>query len=271
MYRIPDNEIKDICFSILCYFDDVCRENNLRYSLAYGTLLGAVRHKGFIPWDDDIDVIMPREDYEKLLGLKLYNKRYSILSHKYSRSYRYTFAKMIDTKTLLIEKTKPDQKIGVYIDIFPTDYFFSNDVQALNKENRKRLKYLKWIANTSLNKKKAIVKSLCQNILVLFDKEYVSKQYDKYDKFIESIYSQKGEYCGMLTAGVYGEKEIFLFDLFEGELCELSFEGRKFKVIARYKEFLEQIYGDYLQLPPEEKRISNHSFSGYYLEENGGI
>ena len=117
------DEVKQVELEILEYVDKICKENNIQYSLAYGTMLGAVRHKGFIPWDDDIDILLKREEYEKLLRI-LYSKtdeKYQVFSLK-DEGYWYSYAKVTDTRTIIVEKNDRNMKECVYIDIFPIDY-----------------------------------------------------------------------------------------------------------------------------------------------------
>ena len=130
-------ELQKIELEILKYIDKVCKENNLTYFLAYGTLIGAIRHKGFIPWDDDVDIQMPRDDYNKLCDiLKEENGRYKLLDHKEGLGYIYPFAKVIDSNTRLIETGLTETvNMGVYIDIFPID--------GTPNDFKKRKKYLK--------------------------------------------------------------------------------------------------------------------------------
>ena len=114
-------EKKKILVSILSEVHNFCDENNLKYFLPGGTLIGAVRHKGFIPWDDDIDIYMPRNDYEKFLcEFNKESERYQVISLK-TDGYYLPFGKVIDTKTVLIENVDSDYKMGIYLDIFPLD------------------------------------------------------------------------------------------------------------------------------------------------------
>ena len=117
-------ELHQIETDILTAIDEICRKENIRYYLAGGTLLGAVRHKGFIPWDDDIDIAMPRDDYERFLKVmrKGAHPYYKILALEYKEDYPYTFAKVVDTRTRLQEEIGKDlPEMGVFIDIFPLD------------------------------------------------------------------------------------------------------------------------------------------------------
>ena len=124
MKQMTTDEIKKVQLDILIYVDKICKDNNIKYSLAYGTLIGAIRHKGFIPWDDDIDIVLKRSEYERLLEV-LYkddNSKYMIFSMK-DEGYFYPYAKVGDLDTIIREKNWPDiQNLGVNIDVFPVDY-----------------------------------------------------------------------------------------------------------------------------------------------------
>ena len=120
--QIPADVIKEIELSILDYIDDVCKTNHIKYYLAYGTLLGAIRHKGFIPWDDDIDIYLLRDDYMKFVKIvnEQRNDRYEILSIYNDDSYNYEFAKVIDKRTALnASNFIINKKEGVWVDVFP--------------------------------------------------------------------------------------------------------------------------------------------------------
>ena len=117
--RLAPAEIKSLQMEILCSIHNFCVNNNIRYSLAYGTLLGAIRHKGYIPWDDDVDILMPRPDYEKFLKLYPgYNKNHTVQTYINDDSYYLAFAKVYDNRTELIVFPT---RTGVFVDIFPVD------------------------------------------------------------------------------------------------------------------------------------------------------
>lgn len=130
-------EIKKIQLEILKYVDQFCSQNNIKYALGYGTLIGAVRHKGFIPWDDDIDIIMRRNDYNRFI--ELFSKetgRYKVWSHNLQTDYPIPYAKVTDEKTLKLEGTNYYVERGVDIDVFPLDDL-PNDEKAVDKVFKK--------------------------------------------------------------------------------------------------------------------------------------
>lgn len=143
MKRITDiAELRKVQTGILDDIHRFCTANGIMYFLSCGTLIGAVRHKGYIPWDDDLDLYMPRKDYDRFV--KLYTDaggRYRVLDPKKEKNYFYTFAKVVDTRTLLVETETEGYQIGVYVDIFPVDYVSDNEAERQRIFKRKRLLY----------------------------------------------------------------------------------------------------------------------------------
>lgn len=135
MERIIElKELKQIQLDILKYVHEFCVQNDIRYFLVYGTLIGAVRHQGYIPWDDDIDICMPRPDYERFL--KLFNKNksgYQVNAFELNDNFPYTFGKVEDLNTTFIEKTDYSFPMGVNIDVFPIDGI-NNDAKLIKKQ-----------------------------------------------------------------------------------------------------------------------------------------
>ena len=127
-------ELKEIEFDILKVFDAFCKEHNIKYFLAYGTLLGAIRYKKFIPWDDDVDVLVPREDYDRILTLFQDDDRYNLFAYEKNQDYRFPFAKLCDMTTRKVEFNLDNGvELGVDMDIFPLDYW-DNDVEKAKQE-----------------------------------------------------------------------------------------------------------------------------------------
>lgn len=258
-------EIQKISLDILLFVDKICKENNLKYCLAYGTAIGAVRHKGFIPWDDDIDIIMLRDDYDKFLKIiDNYNHDTYKCLHVGDKNYFYGFAKVVDLRTVLEENNfirNPD--LGVYIDVFPVD---GVNEQTYEKDFAKFKKYHKLLIFAS-NKKfkkspKGMAHTLKKLILYPFVKligwKYLLKKTEQIRKRVPLNTTSK-----VATYGSSHDKPVFDKKIFDN-IIEVDFEGYKFPILKDYDLYLTQLYGDYMKLPPEEQQVSNHSFKAYW-------
>ncbi len=250
-------ELQKYTKGILEYFADFCERNNLRYFLAGGTLLGAVRHKGFIPWDDDIDIAMPRPDYEKLISMRdKFDGRYILRYWRWDKDVYYSFLKAEDTHTTKIEGINSKFKYvgGLSIDIFPQDGLPDD----LAKQHRIVKNYYRMLAVRNYRVvfsgkrwKRLAVGILHKVLFGMIPFESVVRNYVEKYPYDQSKYVRS--FCGL-----YGEKETYRRELF-GEEIAMSFEGRHYTVPLHYHEYLTQMYGDYMKIPPEEKRVSNHS------------
>ena len=250
-------ELKFLEIDILRHFVEICDKLNLRYYLLGGTLLGAVRHKGFIPWDDDIDVGMPRKDYEVFLqkGAELLPTYLFLQTVQTDPGYVHCFAKIRNSNTTFVEISARKMKInhGVFVDVFPLDYY-PDTIERQKEFEHKRIWWLRRIGvefdtneNTSFKgvMKRIVVKMLIpsvQRAITLRDALYRSVP-------ASSLVANYG--------GAWGKKEIVPADWY-GDGTTLMFEGMELTVPAEYDKWLTQVYGDYMQLPPMEKRIGHH-------------
>ena len=270
MQKINIEEQKQIQIEILKEVKKICDSNNLNYYLGGGTLLGAVRHKGYIPWDDDIDIMMLRKDYEKLLEIfnKQCDKKYKLLCYKNTKDYYYPFTKIVNIQTKLEEtKLRPIAEMGLFIDVFPIDFLPEED-----KKITKIFKsYARWYSLVSVyqakpekltakSKSKMIIKKIILPILEKF--KLYSKILKKIDKIIIKYNNTSKVAC---ITGRYQEKEI-MPSSYIAEYKLVDFEGEKYKIPAGYDEYLTKHYGDYMELPPEEKRVKEHDNSAYWKE-----
>lgn len=262
---MTDDDIKCASLQILIEIDSFCQKNNIKYSLAYGTLLGAIRHKGFIPWDDDIDVLMLREDYDKFVDSfnKDKTKPFSISTIDYDKEYRYPFAKVFNNKTIKDEHTY--MKYGICVDVFPIDKIPKDREKAkrlLNKQdlfwNIMMLKIIIWDNERPLYKN--LFMSFCKPFLFFVPFSLIArimqnnaKRYKDQGKdyFLGSLYSP------------YGEREFMTSDIYEG-FTTVEFENHHFNSLSKYHEYLHNLYGDYMKLPPIEERKSHHGFKAYW-------
>lgn len=256
-------DLKKIELDVLIKFDKICRENELKYSLAYGTLIGAVRHNGFIPWDDDIDVVMPIDDYKKFIALNFEDENYKVLSSKNSNNYFYPFAKMCYKKIGLFESYRPETNLGPYVDIFPLDMVPDDIIKQkklLNK-NKNRMNNIFHIMCTSKSKYKdpkarRLKKTICFLLNILISNKKRKKIILKFERKCEKY---NGNLLGNIRFSTMGINALLAKDCFD-DLIELEFENHKFLSIKNYDTWLRSIYGDYTKLPPIEEQIPHHNF-----------
>ena len=257
---------KIIQLKILQEVASFCNDNGIRYYLAYGTLLGAVRHKGYIPWDDDIDIMMPRPDYIKFIKtFNGYSIKSRVDSHLLDSAYPWPFAKVIDTNTVMEEHIKYAYKeMGVYIDIFPIDGV-SADKGKLSRQYQ-YIKLLKLLLSVKRGKKFRSRKPW-QNFLLNFSSLLSFISYPKLIKRFDTTVSKYGfdesVNTAILVMAGYGKNEIIPKNFYD-EIVNLNFEGFSFNAPGEYKQWLEHIYGDYMTPPPPEKRITHHAYIAYY-------
>lgn len=268
MVELSLNEIQKIELNMLCWFHKICEEHNWRYSLGGGTLLGAIRHKGFIPWDDDVDVMMPRPDYDLFSEYCTNNNiPFIFLSYKTVKEYDGLFAKIWDPGTIIIEETSSRKyDLGVYIDIFPIDGLGNSEKEAIKIYNKTELKRELLVASSW----KKYFRSKTHGIMIepirlgmfifsrLINKRKLIKEID----FINLSYSfEECSYAGCVC-GSYRKQEIMPKSTFDNYIY-VTFEGELLKAIKYYHEYLEKHYGNYMQLPPESKQVTHHSYKAF--------
>ncbi len=261
------NEIKQIEFELLKTFDAFCRENHIRYFLSNGTLLGAVKYKGFIPWDDDVDVLVPREDYDRLIATFQDSDKVCLMSMEREPQYLYPFAKLCDTSTVK-DETGLDNGVtlGLNIDVFPLDAW-DDDLQKAKREAANIKKNISRLSLAKLRRPNVpgTVKKLVQGLMMLPCKLQGCQV------FLRRIVaeSNKAEQEGKVHLGckawcIYGEREIIPAEVFASTV-EVEFEGQAFPAPVGYDTYLRSLYGDYRQDPPPEKQKTHHGFIAYRL------
>lgn len=264
MKEIKDiKEIQSIELGILKKIHSFCIAENLRYSLCAGTLLGAIRHKNFIPWDDDVDIFMPRPDYERFCA-KFHAEGVSLHSHKTDKNYIYPFAKVYDDSTLLRENFCPKIAAGVYVDVFPVDGFPDNG-ESLLQAVRERRFWTRWASYKNLplfRKSRAFWKTLIlwaiRIPLVFFPTRFFM---ENFSIRVMRYGFENRPFVGNLTWG-YGVKEAMPAEAFSS-FIDVDFADAKFKAIVGWETYLRNVFGDFMQLPPPEKRVSHHSFRAW--------
>lgn len=261
------NQLKAIELEMLKQFISVCQQLNLKYYLIGGTLLGAVRHKGFIPWDDDIDVAMPRADYEIFISKaqELLPSKYFVQTNKTDPELPMNFCKLRNSETTFIETSVKNCRInhGVFIDVFPLDWYPEKKLKAKIFDIKN--KYLKMaigkVFTVKLTKKQKL-KRVIRKILTCFTSP--KKAVKNREKLLKSVgvSYRSGNLCG-----AWGKKEI-VPNWWFGEGKMLIFEDIVARVPQEYEKWLTQVYGDYMQLPPEEKREGHHYTEVLDLEKS---
>ena len=256
------SEIQQMELGIMEYIHEVCQKIGVKYFLAYGSLIGAVRHQGFIPWDDDMDICMLREDYEKLQDYLIANpdERYEVMSYKNNLNYVYPFMKVQDNHTYLLEEdVRIDSNMGIYVDIFPVDGYeddveFKNKMTKLIKKRQLSCYTFKGITNT-----KSVLNSLLRYVSVII---FYFTNTNKYVAQIEELAkSRKVSDYEQVDYLIYKDmnKPVWRREWLE-QVTTGTFEGKEFTIPKNYHEILTSDYGDYMQLPPVEQRVSHHDF-----------
>ena len=267
MKEISIEELKQLQLDILLQVRNFCNKNGLKYFLAYGTLLGAIRHKGYIPWDDDIDIMMPRRDYD--IFLRTFNGHCPSLvvyAPELNSNYYAPYANVCDSRTVLNEPylTHKGFTIGVKIDIFPLDFVPSDDseYERICAESKR----LNNIRNIKISNpffyggidaiKLCVKKALCS-----------LQKYKKIQHRIMTLATESAQISEMDVVDVIVFITIpnrrFSKAVIEDSV-DVEFEKEFFKAPAEYDTCLRSLFGNYMELPPIEKRVAHHNFKAYW-------
>lgn len=254
------NQLQSKLLEMLTWLTNYLETNQLTYYVSAGTMLGAVRHQGFIPWDDDVDIVMPRDDYEKFIKLLEKPVDHYIVESVYTpaKDYIYNYAKFYDMNTSLTDIGKILVNRGVYIDVFPLDGIGDTMEECL--KNYKKIDFLHGLLsmkNCKVRKGRKTWKNIlavCGNFLPVNRKKLAQRL----DRLCAERSVNDYRYIGFLT-GVYRTREIMKKEIY-GTPTIYRFEGVNVYGPEKYDEYLTQLYRDWRKLPPPEKRISTHNF-----------
>ncbi len=262
MKRMSQEECKKELIRILKFLDNICIKNNIKYSLVGGSLIGAVRHNGIIPWDDDIDVGMMYKDFIKLKEiLKTNNNEFELLTYENCDNYYSSHSKLVSKRTKLYENNYEEiENLGIFIDIFSFFYIpekngkkFFNEIKFKNRliaglrkpsksEDKKLLRYIRYFICNKIIGRKLIYKSF-------------KKVYTKYPKGNSIIC----EFTGYPFENQVKDANIF------DNLIRKKFNGIDVNIVSQYDKVLKDAYGNYMELPPMEKRVT-HGITAYWRE-----
>ncbi len=272
MKKLTEVEARQVQLSILKAFHDICKKNGLRYSLYAGTLIGAFRHKGFIPWDDDIDVAMLREDYEKFFALydtlehpdylKLYDSRGV-------KDFHFPFMKLADTRTIQQAPGKEDKliEIGLHIDIFAIDGLPRSRFAAIC--HLKLLRFLRHCDELSFLslgvKKRTVIKRLIVLLFKVFSFGAKPALWHRLHNWLASRYQVAGSRWAGNAVWGYAERELVPVQCYEGEQM-VTFENEQFCAFGGADAYLRTVYGDYMVPPSPEMQVGNHVVASYIKE-----
>ena len=262
-------ERKNVAIGILSYIDDVCKKNGIKYYLYGGSLIGAIRHNGFIPWDDDIDIALMRRDYEKLISILKNKKEFNIL-YPGMKGYYYQFAKLCDPKTYVKEDGLPYvDGLGVWVDIFPLDEVPDDNVDRKAffdecvKEGEKLRACIPGLYFYSDSKIKSLIKRIIYFPKVLPYRIKGLMYWEKRLVLLNKKYNGYGfSHVGVLPTK-YGVLCSHLRSDFEDSKIHV-YEDIYVSIPQQYDRVLRHMYGDYMKLPPMSQRVLPHTAKAYW-------
>lgn len=259
MRKIELEERKKLQLDILLKVHKFCEQNKIIYFLSSGTLIGAVRHNGYIPWDDDIDIAMPRPDYERFMG-NFQDENLVAKDYKHDRSWPYLFAKVYDRRTIQFEKFVDYKDLGVNIDLFPIDGISSNSfMREIIYKFMTWEVFVAWHRIAPISGKYSGFRCIEKILSYMFPIKLMIKLRRK---LIEQFCYESSKFVSSLSTTT--ERRTCFKEWFEG-VVQLPFEGYLLNAPIGYHDWLTTVFGDYMTLPPVEKRHL-HNVEAYWKD-----
>lgn len=264
MKELTIEEIQQESFKVLLKLKEIFDKKGWKYYLAYGTLIGAIRHNGFIPWDDDIDIWVPRDDYEKFIQYCIDNKEelgfYELHHYKTNRKYIYPIARFSDSRYNIKYFNAKDYGLGIFVDIYPLDGIEKDDKQLLRKiHGYERLITL--CGSKKLPKGSNLIKNILKIPYYYYSKtKDITKILSKIDQCAQKYQLDKVKnFTCVVWSGV--DDCFSINDLGDG--INYLFNGEYFPIPNGFDSILKQLYGDYMTMPPIDEQIPHHCYSVY--------
>ena len=269
MQELTLKEIQSVSLEILKDVHCFCEKNGIKYTLAYGTLIGAIRHRGFIPWDNDIDICMPRPDYKRFI--QTYKSNSYDLAYLDSPKYDClaTYARVFDKNTVATNYNWIKESVGVWIDIFPLDgvpddlskfkTMYNRYAKIWGKLIRKKIQFCRLSDEKNIIAKFKLFLRKCRRLNGLGG----HRAYRAYNRMIQKIPFGQTKYCSQLTVMDNGPVEHIPTSMFS-EMIKLNFEDTEFFAVKDYDSLLKLVYNNYMELPPENQRIAHQDFIKFY-------
>lgn len=262
MKEIEESGYKRIPLEILNHFADFCESRSIKYSLAYGTVLGAVRHKGYIPWDDDIDVFMIRSEYNRFRDI-YYSERYPFVDLITDKHHPVEMGKLYDSSTVIRTYGMKYRKYGLFVDVIPVD-----NVPSDEDERRRWLQRINFFMklNHIINSSERHSSRFRQIVSIVLRNLHISSMvHFKIEKLFCKYNNVKTELVGAPCFCKNNKMKVYPSRIFNG-YTKIEFEKKQFMVMSGYEEFLRICYKDYMKLPPENQRIGPHIITAFYKD-----
>ena len=262
--QLNEEEIKELELGVMDYIHNLCQKENINYSLAYGTLLGAVRHKGYIPWDDDVDISLKRDEYDKLYQAVLRDNDpiYKVVSWENDARYPYPFYRVYDARTVYENNyIENDIDLGICVDVFPFDYYADVNKEMVKLDTYRRLSVYTLYG---IHSKNAGLKNIVRYLLVLVFRLTRVKTWNKKMNLL-SMQANDNDFIDYLMENkrTSTKFEKTLLD----KVMDSPFEDRTYKIPEASRQILSAIYGDdFMEIPPVEKRVKHDDFVAYIKE-----
>ena len=275
MKEMTIREIQDVSLELLLDVHSFCKENNINYTLYGGTMIGAVRHGGFIPWDDDIDVAMPRPDYERFISSFQSKRGYKLFASGTKECY-LAFSRLCEMeKTLVTEDRLPwcSQQTGVWIDIFPLDGAPDDEKEAERSIRKMRRNWMKCCYARSAQSPYSAAPTAFKKIKLAYKKLFLNNKFRNIHsinkKFIQDCqrikWGETNHFCNYAFI-TFGMREYIPMED-NRTTINFSFEGTEMPVCNGYDHLMRHKYGDYMQLPPENEREPRHNLCKFYWKK----